>query len=183
MLLNDLHRKFPEVTLSLEDKKQKWDLNGPPPIVKGAFLFLFQQLGKRFSLSYPQIRDVAFEISGPPAPGRPTQDSSPERKLKKTRVASGSRGNDEGENVRSYTSSKDSNSVAAALAVELERWKENYKNCQDSAKIIAEDQIKKIQQIKLESEKSLAEKDQKINELEKSLEMRNKENQISKKKR
>ena len=162
-LQTDLKIKFPKVDLNLKEENHKLELNGPPAQVKGAFIYLFRQLGKRFSLSYPQIRDVAFELSGPPSSGRPTPEPSPERK-KKCHGASTEVVNSEG------SVSKDNNineAVVATLSQELQDWKKKFEVLQNSAKSKCQELQTELDKCKADGEKDLEAKDQIIIELEK----------------
>ena len=130
-LHTDLNYKFSKITLNLTEGNQKLELNGPPAEVKGAFMFLYQQLLKRFQLRYPQIRDVAFEISGPPAKGRQTPEPSPDRNKCKCHGVSREVSNEE-----QPVPKANSNNEAAvtALSKELADWKKKFEILQNNAK-------------------------------------------------
>ena len=130
-LHTDLKYKFSKITLNLTEGNQKLELNGPPAEVKGAFMFLYHQLLKRFGLRYPQIRDVAFEISGPPAKGRQTPEPSPDRNKCKCHGVSREVRNEE----RPVPKANSNNEAAVtALSKELADWKKKFEILQNNAK-------------------------------------------------
>ena len=158
----DLKYKFSKVILNLKEENQKMELSGPPADVKGAFMFLFHQLQERFQSRYPQIRDVAFEISGPPATGRPTPEPSPDRKKK-------CHDHKEGRSANSSLSREDSNNkvVVASMSLEIEEWKKKFQNLQNSAKSKCQELQTELNKCKADGKEDLAAKDQRIMDIEK----------------
>ena len=158
----DLKYKFSKVILNLKEGDQKMELSGPPADVKGAFMYLYYQLKERFQSEYPQIRDVAFEISGPPAPGRPTPESSPNKKKKFN-------DDKEGRSASSSVSRENSNNkqVIADLSLEVEDWKKKYQNLQNSAKSKCQELQTELNKCKADSSEDLAFKNQRIIDIEK----------------
>ena len=186
-LQNDLKFKFSKVDLNLKEENQKLELSGPPAQVKGAFLFLFRQLGSRFSLSYPQIRDAAFELSGPPATGKPTPEPSPERKKKCHESSTEGRNSKSSESKESeaiatlslelkdfkkkfevlQNSAKSKEADVTTLSQELQEWKKKFEVLQNNAKSKCQELQTELYKCKADGEKVLEAKDQKISELEK----------------
>jgi len=76
--LTEIKQKFPGVSSIDLEMKNGIAFSGSSGAVKGAMMFLFHQLQKRHRLQYPQIRDVAMNISGRVAQGVRSPSQSPQ---------------------------------------------------------------------------------------------------------